>query len=562
MSVRHARNRRAIAASTAIGLVLTLVACTSSAEDSSASASRLTEEGRVSYLQLGDFGGGSNPKINYNPYSATALGPLWTMYEQLYVVNSYDCTEVPWLATGYEWTSPTELHLTTREGVTWHDGEDFTAHDVAFTLSMLLEHPALDKWGAGQGMTSAQALSDTEVVVTFDEPAVVRTQKVLEVLVVPEHIWSQVDDPVTYVAEDGVGTGPFVAGTFNPQRMTVVRNPDYWRAEDVKIDELRFDKSDAGGQVDQLKLARGEFDVNSMYIPDIDSTYVAKDPENNHYWFPSGSPISLFMNLTQAPFDDVEFRRAISSAIDKDRLVEDAGEGYVNVASQTLLVLPGQRDWLDPTIADDGVLPYDAQAAADQLTAAGYELDASGRRLGKDGQPLRFTFITPQGWNDWTAAANSVVDDLKALGLDVALETPAYEVLEQDRLAGNFDLTFGVRGGSCSMYKNYDEPLASANSAPIGERAVTNEIRWEDPETDALLAQLAGTAEAEAQKPIVHELQQIMMDEVPFIPLWYGGKWFEFSTRHVTGWPSAENPYAGPDNGWLIFTTLTPTDAD
>jgi len=49
-----------------------------------------------------------------------------------------------------------------------------------------------------------------------------------------------------------------------------------------------------------------------------------------------------------------------------------------------------------------------------------------------------------------------------------------------------------------------------------------------------------------------------MVDEVPFIPLWYGGKWFEFTTKNVTGWPSAEDPHAGPDNQHLIFTRLTP----
>ena len=550
---RHALMRLGGCAAAA---ALALTACTSGG--GSTSAGRLTEEGRVSHLVLGDFSGQSNPKANYNPYSATMLGPLWTIYDQLYVVNSYDCTEVPQLATGYEWASPTELHLTTREGVSWSDGEPFTAEDVAYTFRLFLENPALDVRGISPGMVSAEAVSDTEAVLTFDAPAFTRTTKLLQILVLPEHIWSEVEDPVTYTAPDAVGTGPFRVKSFNPQRFTVERDPGSWHADDVVVDELWFEKSDGGGQVDQLKLARGEYDAQTMYVPEIDTSYVAQDPEHNHYWFPSGSPISLFMNLTRAPFDDVEFRRAVSLGVDKDALVEDAGQGYVQAASQTLLVLPGQADWLDPTIADEGMLPYDPQEADRILTDAGYGLDASGRRLGLDGQPMTFTFITPQGWSDWTAAANSLREDFADLGIAVTVDTPEYAALEQDRLTGNFDMTFGVRGGTCSMFQNYDEPLGSANTAPIGENATTNETRWQDARTDELLASLAATPDVAEQQPIVHELQQIMVDQVPFVPLWYGGKWFEFSTRHATGWPSAEDPHAGPDNHALIFTRLTP----
>jgi peptide/nickel transport system substrate-binding protein len=559
-----APSRRALArlAAGATAATLALTACTGGSGGAGGAddpGSRLTDEGRVSHLVLGDFSGASNPKANYNPYSATALGPLWTLYDQLYVINTYDCTEEPQLATGYEWVSPTELHITTRSGVEWNDGEPFSAADVAFTFNLLRENPALDTRGVAPGLIGAEAVSDTEVVLTFESPAYSRSGMYLQTLIVAEHVWADVEDPITYTAEDAaVGTGAFRVKAFNPQRFTVERNPDSWHADDVVVDELWFEKADAGGQVDQLKLSRGEYDMNSMYVPDVDDTYVAKDPEHHRYWFPSGSPISLFMNLTEAPFDDVAFRRAIARGLDREKLTEDAGSGYVEAASQTLLVLPGQSDWLDPTIPDQGMLPHAPDEADQMLAEAGYVLDDDGRRLDKDGTPMAFTFITPQGWSDWTAAANSLKEDFAALGIALTVDTPEFTVLEQERLTGNFDMTFGVRAGQCSMFQNYDEPLGSANTAPIGERATTNEVRWDDPHTDSLLAALAGTPDPDEQKPIVHQLQQVMVDQVPFIPLWYGGKWFEFTTKHATGWPSADDPHAGPDNQHLIFTRLTP----
>ncbi|WP_166843960.1 ABC transporter substrate-binding protein [Isoptericola sp. BMS4] len=548
---------RLIACAGAAALLLT--GCSTADQGGSAGESRTTDDGRIAYLNLGNFSNASNPKPNYNPFSTTAIGPLWTIYDPLFEVNKYDCSEVPQLATEYEWTSPTEMRLTTREGVTWNDGEAFTAEDVAFTFTLLKKNPALDTKGVGVRLTSAEATSDTEVVLTFDGPAYAIKDKIIETTIVPEHVWAGVDDPATYTAEEAVGTGMFTVKSLNPQQFTVEANPDYWQADKVKVDELRFTKA-AEGQVDQLRLARGEYDHNSMFVPDIEDSYVAKDPEHNKYWFASGSPISLYMNLTEAPFDDVEFRRAIAQAVDKERLTEEAGYGYVEPASQTLLVLPGQEDWLDPSIPDEGMVAYDPETAADALTAAGYELDADGKRLGKDGEPLAFTFTTPQGWSDWTAAADSVKDDFAELGIAVDVDTPDYPTVEQNRLTGTFDMAFGVRGGLCSMYQSFAEPLASENTAPVGKKASTNEVRWRDARTDALLEELEVTEDVEAQKPIVHELQQIMVDQVPFVPLWYGGKWFEYNTKHATGWPSAEDPYAGSDNNRLIYTSLVPAE--
>ncbi len=540
----------------ACAVTLTLAAC--STADGGSGGSRLTDQDRIAYLNMGGFSGNANPKPNYNPFSATAIGPTWTIYDPLFEVNTYDCSQVPMLGTEYEWASPTELRVQVREGVTWNDGEPFTAADVAYTYNLLKDYPALDTTGVGAALTGAEAPSDTEVVLTFAEPAYALIDTVVKVSIVPEHVWSKADDPVTYTAPDAIGTGMFTVKSLNPQQFTVERNPDYWQADKVRVDELRFTQADGGGQVDQLKLARGEYDHNSMFVPDIENAYVAKDPEHNKYWFPSGQPISLYMNLTEKPFDDVEFRRAVSHAMNKERLTQEAGSGYVEEASQTLLVLPGQADWLDPTIPDQGVIKYEPEVAADLLTDAGYELDADGNRLGKDGKPLEFTFTTPSGWTDWTAAADSVKADFAELGIAVKVETPDFPTVEQDRLTGNFDLAFGVRGGLCSMAQSFAEPLASANTAPVGEKATTNEVRWQDDRTDELLAQLADTEEPEEQKPLVHELQQIMMDQVPFVPLWYGGKWFEYNTRYATGWPSAEDPYAAPDNNRLIYTSLAP----
>ena len=513
-------------------------------------------------LNLGGFGGGPNPQSNFNPFSPNALAGKDYLFEKLYIINGYNCEQVPWLATGYEWTDPKTLVFTVREGVVWSDGTPFTADDVAFTYNLLKEFPALDLPGATPLLAGAEAAHPT-VTLTFTEQAYQVFNKIVDVFIVPKHLWEGVEDPITFTNDQPVGSGPFLFDRFNGQQLTMVRNPDYWQAETVRVEKLVY-KGSAGGQVDQLKLAEGEYDWNAMFIPEIEQTYVSKDPEVNKYWFPSGSPISLYLNHTKEPFNDLEFRRGLAHAINRQEIVDKAQFGYVQVASQTGLVQPNQDAFLAPDLPNGGYVPYDPAQAEQILADAGYTKDGDGRLLGKDSEPIEFSFIVENGWNDWVQAAQIIQENLKAVGITMDVQTLTPEIVDADRRAGNFDATFGVHGGSCSMYDNFYAPLASASTKPVGEQVITggNSSRWQDPETDALIEQLRNTdpADTEAMKPILHELQKIMVNEYPVIPLWYGAIWFQYRTEKAVGWPSAEDPYASPNNGLLIITRLTPVE--
>jgi peptide/nickel transport system substrate-binding protein len=514
-------------------------------------------DGRIAMLNFGGFGGGSNPKQNYNPYVPTAHSVGQYLYEPLQMSNEFTCKYEPWLATKLEWTDDKTLVYTLRDGVKFTDGKPFTADDVVFTYEMLKKFPALDTTGAWNSLSSIEKTGDDKVTMHFSGAGSTGLDAVSRVLIVPKHIWEKVKDPTTFTNPKPVGTGAMTVESFSPTKLVMKRNADYWQADKIRIDRIQFNNSDQG-QVEQLKLARGDFDMNALYIPDIEKSYVSKDPKHNKYWFPAGSPISLYLNLTKKPFDDLAFRDAIAGAIDKDKIVEDAQQGYVDVASQTTLVLPNAKDWLPSDIPNGGYVDYDADAAKAALTKAGYKLDGSGKRLGKDGQPLTFSMQIPGGWNDWIQAGKVIQKNFEALGIGLDMQNPTPEVLDQNRKTGQYDVTFGVRGGSCDQYRNFNEPLNSAQSAPIGEAASTNEVRWNDQKTDDLLAQLKTQTDLAAQKETVGDLAKVMYDEKPYIPMWYGASWFEYSTKRAVGWPSEANPYAKPSNMLIILTHLTP----
>ena len=137
-----------------------------------------------------------------------------------------------------------------------------------------------------------------------------------------------------------------------------------------------------------------------MFVPDIKKAYVDRDPEHNHYWYAPGGAISAYMNLTKAPFDDVAFRRALTTAFDRDQIIAKAQFGYVKAASQTGLVVPGQEEWLPQGLKNEGRIAFDAEAD-ERADAAGYTKDAQGKRsartASRSSSPSRCPAAAPTG---------------------------------------------------------------------------------------------------------------------------------------------------------------------
>jgi len=516
--------------------------------DSGGGAQPAGGEGMIDELDGGAFGGGNNPQLNYNPFSPNnLLGGYF--YEPLMVLNTYNCEVVPWLATSYKWADPQTLNFTIREGVKWSDGEAFTPNDVLFTINLLKKVPAFDQQGLWQSLDNVAAQGN-DVTFKFKEPSVPIFTRVLGVNMLPQHIWEKLDDPATFTNEQAVGTGPFMPGTFNGQLLEIKRNPNYWQADKIKVEKIQFHQSAGGNEVENLKLAKGEYDFNSMFVPNVQQAYIAKDPAHNHFWFPQGGEIGLGMNLTKAPFNDKEFRHAMAYAIDRAEISKKAVFGYVQPASQTGLTVPGQKDWIPADIPDLGVFPFDQKKALEILDAAGYKKDGSGKLLGKDGKPLELTFLVQNGWTDWIQASQIIQSNLNAMGFTINVQTPAPEVVESRRKAADYDMVFVVHGGDCNMYNNYFYHLSS-KSPPE-----SNYIHHSNPDVDSLIDQLKNALTLESQKQIVAQLAKYSYENFPTVPLWYGPNWFEFSTKRAVGWPSAEDPYAKPGDMLIILTHL------
>ncbi len=522
-------------------MALTLAACGSgtSASTSSnvsstsgATSTQLTIEGATSPITV----------LNLNPYNGNMGVDL--MYNTLMLVDPINGTMSPELATSFKAVNATTLEFTLRNGIKWSNGASFTPNDVIFTFNMLKKYPALDGGGIWNQLTSVTAQGNT-VIFHLNSPDVPLNLSLASVPIVSQAVWSKLANPVTYTATHPVVTGPYTFDTFAPTKMVLKKNPLSFEASQVKPQTVAFLVGSSSQTTNELLVASGTYDFSYNYFPDVQKTFVARDPAHNKYWFPAGGVISLFMNLTQAPFNNPYFRQGISWAIDRQAVEDKAVFGVESVAPQSGLILPGQSAWSDPAIPNNGLVTMNDSKALADFKKAGYSLK-NGKLVNSSGVQVGFSIMEPNNYSDWVGAAQQIASNLSSVGMNVTLNEPTAAVYSTDTASGQFQAAIGTFGGSGSAYSAFDPALNSSFAAPINTSTASNWERFKSSTVDQYLNQLAAATTTASMIKATYPLQELMYNQAPFIDLYYGGMWGLFSTRHWVGWPSANNPYTLP----------------
>jgi peptide/nickel transport system substrate-binding protein len=546
---RLSRTRSALACVAIAALAATgLSACKGSANDTKTGGGTLTIQG--------DAG---NPTLveNFNPLvTATELGGARLIYEPLEIASPIDGTYTPFLATGYKFTDPKTLVYTIRQGVKWSDGKDFTPADVVFTFQLLKRFPALDGNGVWSQIANVAAAGN-DVTVTFKAPNVPFAGVVAATPIVPEHLWSTVPDPAKFANTKPVGTGPFTLDKFAPTQYTLKKNASYWQADKIAPSAVVFPSQSSNQSTNQLDVTGGKFDWAYNFLPNVKKTYVDKDPKHNTYWFPPGGVIGLYLNLTKAPYNDVNFRKGVSLSLNRTTIATKAVNGYLDQASMSGLILPNLNKWLDPTLPDQGLVTQNATEAKAAFAQAGYT-SKGGKLVGSNGKQATMTIVMPTNFSDWVAAAKEVSTQLSAVGIKVSLDLPQVAAYTSSIQTGKFDAAIGGYGGTGTPYNDFNNSLNSSFAAPIGTATANNFERFKDPAVDAALNTLAAATDEAAQLQATKQLEQVMYTKVPVVLMYYGGNWGLFSTKHFTGWPSEKDPYTLPttyNNAVLVVVT-------
>jgi peptide/nickel transport system substrate-binding protein len=488
---------------------------------------------------------GATWNCQFNPLTTNQQEANGYLYESLLYINPLQSTAAPTplLATSYKWNSTdTQLTFQIRSGVKWSDGTAFSAADVAYTFNLIKANSSLDNYGlwsapskGGAGLASVTASGST-VTMNFSANASVFFYDVANMVpIVPQHIWSTVGNPTNYTDTKPVGTGPFVVNNCSADNIKYTANPTYWMPNEPHVQTINYPAYLSNDPANN-DLASGKANWGGQYIPSVNNFYLSKS-SNYHIWSPPVTNVSLIPNTAQGATANVAVRQAISYALNRGQIASIGEQGEEPAANQTGVVSPTFNSFLNSSaLSASGYSTQNLSKASTLLKDAGYSTS----------HPLSLTVKTVTGYSDWDADLQVVKQELAGIGINISVLDEADNTFTSDLDNGNFQLImYGPPGGPTPYYELH-LMLDSANYAAVGSAAEGDYGRYKNTALDADFGQYAAATSQAGQQQALDQVQTVMLNDVPLIPVVESVDWFQYSTAQLEGWPSAADQYAQP----------------
>jgi len=486
---------------------------------------------------------------NFNPYTTGGLYD-GLMFEPLMIFNTMTGKIEYRLAKSAEYSKDLKtITVKLRDGLKWSDGQPLTAKDVAFSYTMTKTAPAFDQkaiWTTGI-LKSVTAADANTIVFKLTKADSTFIWGLPSYHILPEHIWGKIaaKDIPTFKNPNPVGSGPLTDIKYlKPQQMQLCRNDNYYLPNHPHIDCITFRSYSDNSQI-QPALMKGEIDWGSNFIADVDNTFVAADPKNNHYWYPANDAIHLYVNTKEKPFNDIRVRKALSMALNRDEIVDIAAYGYptANFNAGGIAELYGKFINKDISGKYKEITTYNPEKAKQLLDAAGYkDTDGDGFREMADGKNINFDIDVVNGWTDWIQVVQMVTEYYEEIGIKANVKTVDWAVYDKALKKGTYKMSINwsmVASNPIMAYQAYFSTSQVGKSWHAGHGV-------HSPEIDTLIDSFGLTNDAAKQQKILDKLQEFTAKNLPFIPLFSNATWFQYSTAKFVGWPSEKNPYVQP----------------
>lgn len=427
----------------------------------------------------------------------------------------------PALAESWEISEDgTEYIFHLRQGVTFHNGEPFTADSVVFSWERgsQPDMPWSDRWTAAQ---TVEKVDDYTVRMTTDGPS-----PLLLALIAGN--WGMV--PPKYIEEVGeegfaekpVGTGPFKLVEWRQgDRIVLEANPDYWQEGVPRLQNLIF-RPIPESSTRVAAIQTGDIDIATrLSAEEAESLQGVEDLTVINYPIDRVFYIT-FNNLTTGkgqPTEDARVRQAMNYAVDVQAIVDSLFNGYARPAIS--LVTPNNLGY------DESLQPftYDPDRARELLAEAGYP----------DG--FSMDFACPAGaYTNFEQVCEAIQGYLAEVGIETNLEimeSGQYWDLESRK---ELPPLFGDSWAELS-----GEALPRLRGALGGMEASYSS--WSSPDIDALLDQIGTTIDDEQRAGLYRELQQFMQEDPPFIFLYEPVTFEAISNRVQNYQPRASEEY-------------------
>jgi peptide/nickel transport system substrate-binding protein len=501
------------------------------------------------------------------------------MLESRLVEFDHDTQEyVPALAESWKADADERsVDVTLRDGLKFSDGQPLTSDDVAFTLRAIYDdrvpspvyRDAMKIGDKPIGITVADARHFT---LTFAQAVNVPENYMSNLAVLPRHVleplleksadtsananapakpggaagmsafadaYSVTTDPKSIVT-----SGKFVVEASVPgERVVLTRNPFYWKKDSAGNQLPYLDKitleviTDESNSV--ARLGQGTLDIYDRLRPSDFASLRAGVGDARGYdlgpglytddlWFnmntgkredgkPYVDPVKL------AWFSDLRFRRAVSHAVDREHIAANVWQGLATPLYG--FITPGNRAWVANDLPRD---EYDLEKSRALLRDAGFVTRGSAdapELYDAKGNRVEFTIIVPSGTKTRVDAAAVVQEDLSKLGMKVAV-APVANAQLSDRVNKIYDYEAVLYGTSATEPdpSGYADLLRSSSPQHWWNAKQPKPATDWEARLDELTEQQAHETDHERRRALFHEIQQIMVENLPLIPL---------VTRHI-----------------------------
>lgn len=427
----------------------------------------------------------------------------------------------PDLAESWEISDDNLVHtFTLRSGVTWQDGQPFTAADVKYTYDAVTSKDwpgGLDSYfaqivgavenkaGEADSLQGVEVIDDTHVKITLVQPdALFLASAASRQRILPKHLLESIpvaDIEKSDFARKPVYTGPYIVEDWKQgESLTLRANPNYFGgAPGIETVISRFipDSATVYAELSSGGLDLGAVSADLLGTFQSDSNYTVRE-------LPGLRVIYLHFDLTLPLFSDPRVRQAISHSVDKQTVIDSLLLGKGEVARSFITPLA----WIfNP---DAPQYPYDPAAAASLFDEAGWTLGDDGVRVNANGERFAFTLTVPTRWRDYGLAVQPF---LQAAGCEVTISE-----LGAGQATG--PLKVGEYQAAVNGWNNYIiDPRADLqrwfqNPRPADQTGYKND------EVDALFVEARATADPEQEKQIWFQIQQLVETDAPLAYLW------------------------------------------
>ncbi|WP_026525543.1 ABC transporter substrate-binding protein [Butyrivibrio sp. MB2005] len=516
----------------------------------------------------------------------------------------------------------TEHTVKIRQGIKWSDGEDLTAKDVAFTFNMIMNTPGISSSDYYNSIfESVEATDDYTVVIKTKEsfPRLALKMGVTiwgnDLRIVPEHIYSQVDDPSTFKDENPVVAGPYTVKSYDPLGKWVL----YERREDwenttvgvvtgkqcaAKYVWVRYVGDDT---TRQMAMIQNEVDILCEVTPEILTSMMSSNDKISAWYneFPyatSDDPCSKGIAFSQgqgAPYDSADFRWGVALAMNFDEISMNIFDGagrsspfgiLCNTSAFQELYAKPMLDWFenfeldlgdgttckpwdseyknrmaeklgitgDDAYLEDmfgvGCIKYDPEAAEKLFIKAGLEKKDDGWYFNGEPFTINLTYLA-----DTEAQAGRGVqaayDQLTKFGFNCNISSESSATWDANGGTGNFYIAGYWPTGFITkdIYSQINGWDADL-IVPLGEIGSGQGSRWNNKEATEIIHKLAKVSpDSDEAYELAQEFIKVQFTDMPFISFHSGVKFVPTNSTYWGNYPNAENAYNGPWWWWSCF---------